>query len=34
MEKMDMIFKDNPTIDQPHLWDRSSSEVKSTMEAL
>ena len=26
MEKMDIIFKDNPTIDPPHLWDSSSSD--------
>ena len=26
MEKMDTIFKDNPTIDPPHLWDSSSSD--------
>ena len=24
MEKMEMIFKDNPTIDPPHLCDRNS----------
>ena len=24
MEQMDMIFKDNPTIDPLHLWDSSS----------
>ena len=25
LEKMDLIFKDNPTIDLPHLWDSSSN---------
>ena len=29
MEKMDTIFKDNPTIDPPHLWDSSSSDHNS-----
>ena len=28
-EKMDIIFKDNPTIDPPHLWDSSSSNHNS-----
>ena len=28
-EKMDIIFKDNPTIDPPHLWDSSSSDHNS-----
>ena len=26
LEKMDLIFKDNPTIDPPHLWDSSSND--------
>ena len=29
MEKMDMIFKDNPTINPPHLWDSRSSDCNS-----
>ena len=29
MKKMGTIFKDNPTIDPPHLWDSSSSDHNS-----
>ncbi|XP_068672875.1 uncharacterized protein [Montipora foliosa] len=32
MEQMDMIFKDNPTIDPPHLWDSSSSDHHSELD--
>ena len=28
-EKMDIIFKDNPTFDPPHLWDSSASNHNS-----
>ena len=32
MEQIDIIFKDNPTIDQPHLWDSSSSDHHSELD--
>ena len=32
MEQMDMIFKDNPTIDPPHLWDSSSSDPHGELD--
>lgn len=32
MEKMEIIFKDNPTIDPPHLWDSSSSDHRSEVD--
>ena len=32
MEQMDIIFKDNPTIDPPHLWDSSSSDQHSEID--
>ena len=32
MEQMDIIFKDNPTIDPPHLRDSSSSDHHSDLD--
>ena len=32
MEQMDMIFKDNQTIDPPHLWDSSSSDPHGELD--
>ena len=32
MEQMDMIFRDNPTIYPPHLWDSSSSDHHSELD--
>ena len=32
MEQIDIIFKDNPTIDPPHLWDSSSSDHHSEID--
>ena len=32
MEQLDIIFKDNPTIDPLHLWDSSSSGHRSELD--